>query len=237
MKKGSLIAAAIICLFISMISITEATKSNEPIHDLMNLVNDQGLDAETWQVTLKEKVDRSSVQVLLDQNAGSFDSVTENVNAVKYIFGTEKNIGNINSKVQIIVPKEQQFQAEIIGIIEGTAWDQKNQEAYDQIQEDISAKYFTEAVDRFVWLSVENNDIINDDEFLKKVKSDFNMQLSQSHLDTESENRKDVYGYIPHWDHQMVIGDESVNFHVNMETNEKGNQELIVGTPILINEY
>src|SRR5699024_1772233 len=103
----------------------------------------------------------------------------------------------------------------------------------------INENYFTEKSHVYTCLTIENGVIISSDNFLEKMIKNFNLSNVTTQIDKVSKkvHKKVIYGYTPIWDKKLMIKDEPMNLQVVIDGDDTEERKVIIGTPVLINEY
>ncbi|MBY7144717.1 YwmB family TATA-box binding protein [Virgibacillus sp. NKC19-3] len=192
-----------------------------------------------WEVTLKEKMDKTAIQDKLNELKNRYlVTVHEDEKSIKYSSGSVHKKSGISVTYNVIIPKDDMQHAELIAVMKGGHWDAFIKEQYQSIRDEMATKYFTKSAEVFACLTTDNGDIINDESFLIELTDHLNLQHRKTQNDTveNSTHEEIIYGYTPLWDQKITIGDTPMNVQIAV-TEGNGEPTYTIGTPILINEY
>ncbi|WP_042143848.1 YwmB family TATA-box binding protein [Paucisalibacillus sp. EB02] len=211
------------------------------IIDIANIIMlESDLEIESWEVTLKENMDSSRLEVILQDFSSSY-SVTkeENENSIIYLVSDTHKKGNINVMYNVIFPKEKQYQAELVVSIKGSSWDENVASIYRNMQSNLTNKYFTKDVKIFSCMSTRTSAIIENDYVVQSFTEKLNLRQINVQRDTinSTRNVEIVYGYTSGWGQKITIQDRPVNVQIVTRNLGNGDVQYLIGTPILINEY
>ncbi|GGA64371.1 YwmB family TATA-box binding protein [Ornithinibacillus halotolerans] len=236
MKK--VLAIFLIMIFISHIVIAKSEQND--LITIADAITDNGLEVDTWEVTLKEHITNEKMQKIIQeiQHEQTFLK-KENENSIIYsVLDTHKK-GTISVNYKVVHPKNNAYSSELVVTISGSNWDKKIESAYLNNVSQILNTYFTENVKIFACMSTQASAII---EFDKKI--DFfikKLELRQITTQKDSLNSTKIneimYGYTPLIGSKITIQDTLVNVQIVTKTLSTGDVQYLIGTPILINEY
>jgi hypothetical protein len=237
MKK--IFAISLIILFLSN-TVFAMDDTQFEIIDIANIIVDNNLGIESWEVTMKEYMETSRLEEIIQELSNSF-SVTkdENENSHIYLVTNAHKQGNINVQYSVIFPKEKQFQAELIVSIKGSSWDKIIASKYKDIHRYLVNNYFTKDVKIFSCMSTSTSAIIENDYVMQSFTEILNLRQINIQKDTinSTRNAKIVYGYTSQWGQKITIQDRPVNVQIVTRNLGSGDVQYLIGTPILINEY
>lgn len=236
-----ILAMSIMILFISnTVFAMELEQEQYEIIDIANIILENDLGIESWEVTLKENMDASQLEGILEELSNSH-TVTkeENENSIIYLVRDAHKAGNINVIYSVIFPKEKQYQAELVVSIKGSLWDENVSSNYRNLQSNLTNKYFTKDVKIFSCMSTRTSAIIENDYVIQSFTEKLNLRQINVQKDTinSTRNIEIVYGYTSAWGQKITIQDRPVNVQIVTRTLASGDVQYMIGTPILINEY
>lgn len=209
--------------------------------DLASIVSDAGLEAESWQVTVKEEMDRETLNQYVDQLQAKdsyISSSKEGENSIKYLFEYGQNQEGISEYYQVVIPKNPVHQAEFVAVFKGKSWDGKVEETYRFRMNKVKDTYFSGSSTTFACLTAPIDGTMGSVYFFDKLKESMNLTLTQTQHDTvkKSSMEKIVYGHTPMWNEEIVM-EKPMNVQMVLKDNESDKASLTIGTPILITEY
>ncbi|MEC5424476.1 YwmB family TATA-box binding protein [Virgibacillus sp. C22-A2] len=237
MRKMVLII--LLFLVITTETVAQGAASDEMI-DLAEFATERDLLFENWQVTWKETISREkSDDIIKDLKNSHLVTITKEKNSINYSFRNTLLSGDVSETYNVVMPKNEQHNAELIVIIEGEFWNESIKKEYLTVVESIERKYFTKSVKKFACLSVGDNGIMDSDSLLTNIIEHFNIEHINTQYDTVENSRvkKIIYGYISLWNQQISIEKVPQNVQIAIIEQELGERTYTIGTPILINEY
>ncbi len=212
----------------------------DQLTDIANFITTQQLEVQQWQTTMKESISRKRSEQLVDDLEGHFNKlVTEDEKKLKYSFQDTRFSDQFNVLYNVIVPKQKQYEPEIVVVIKGSIWSQEIEEFYKNTVTTIENLYFSDSMKKFACLTTAGNDIISGDYFLSTLTEHFKVQQTKTQFDTvkKSTHKKIIYGYTPLWAHKISVNNFPMNLQVAVTDNGSDYPTYTIGTPILINEY
>lgn len=232
-----IISLFLLCLFITHELVEIEGKE---LLDIADFVTDNGSVVDEWTVTIKEKIhSNSSLREFQMSLAGKTKPIISNTTHSQiYFYENTHNYDTINVSFKVVIPKTEQ-PAELVAIIAGEHWNRSLSNQYLHLLQTITNAYFTKNIHVYTCLSTTESVIIDSDEFFQKVIEKFDIK----NISTQSDNinnqihKKIFYGYTQIWEKKLKINDELMNLQVVMDEKKNGKQKIIIGTPILINEY
>ncbi|MDY0404573.1 YwmB family TATA-box binding protein [Virgibacillus sp. 179-BFC.A HS] len=209
--------------------------------DLANTVSAYQKDAvEKWEVTVKERMNQNRIEKVLKnlQSAGNMAGKTDE-NSIKYSIRDVRKTNNITVTYSVVIPKSKQYQAEVIMVISGRKWDKTTEKNYKKILHQATGRYFTETSQIFACLVTSPDAIIEVERFLKYLTETIGFERQKTQIDKISYSRiqKNIYGYTPLWNQKLDMNMQSVNVQIAQVQASNKKTQLVIGTPILINEY
>lgn len=239
MKKIGLIVILIL-LVTNHVAAQNKTVSQDEMTQLADLTTEANVKVDKWQVTFKENMTKESLLSLIDEWKNSYlDSYSEDENVIKYTFRNVHKNADIVEYYTVIMPKNSNYQSELIAVLSGENWNEKVEDRYLDLQDAIYEQYFTENVTKFACLTTESNDTMKGVYLVDLLKK----ELQLSHITTQidnverSMNKKNIYGYTPLWKKNFKILGNPVNVNIAITNTTNGETKLTIGTPILITEY
>ncbi|SET65802.1 TATA-box binding [Oceanobacillus limi] len=235
MRKIVLISVFILCITNNVVA--QESYQDELI-DIATIVLENDMSVDSWQVIIKEKMNKDQIGLLVDELKDSYlVTRTEDENSIKYSFEDVHKNGVVYERFNAILPKNTSHNAELIAVLEGDSWNSKIEDNYQEKINWIQKQYFTKSAQIYPCLTTSDNAIINSDYFLSNFTEKMDVKHIQEQTDTELADRKIIYGYTSQWGRKMTIVDKPVNVQIVVENMDEHNKSYTIGTPILINEY
>lgn len=238
MKK---IIFAIIFVVVT-IQVTNAIAKSDTSEELVamaELINEFDLSVDSWTVTYKENIPEQSLNGIIDKMKEKGQVIkTETEDATKYnVQHTHKN-EKLNESYNVVYAKHLN-QIELTITIEGESWDSQVESQYRNIEAKLLKEMLTNSVQKFACMTTHSNDIIADDKIVKYLEKKLKLRQksTQNEKITKNVNKKIVYGYIPMWTTKIEMLGNPVNMQLAFTNDMHKGTTMIIGTPILINEY
>ncbi|OZU88435.1 hypothetical protein CIL03_12370 [Virgibacillus indicus] len=210
------------------------------LSDIAGYITSKKMTVDSWQVTVKEQVDRKKLErVIKDLEQEYSLTVSEDENSLKYSFHNTHKRESIVEYYNVIIPKNERQNSELVGVLKGGSWDSSVKDSYQLRLEKMIEKLFTKSANKFACLTTGEDGIMGSDYFIRDFVKSFNVQQIDTQFDTvkNSMHKKLIYGYIPLWNNKITIVDKPVNLQIAVIESETGDPIYTIGTPILINEY
>lgn len=230
---------SLLFLFITAEAVASGIETDEMM-ELASVVTESGASIGDWEVTVKEKMDKSELQdIIAEWKNSHLVTVNKEENSIKYSLESVHKSSDISVIYNVIIPKDSMHDAELIAVIEGSRWNTSIEENYQSILDSMTTKYFTKSAEVFACLTTRDGGIMNNEEFLNELADRLNLRHMKTQFDTveNSVHEKIIYGYTPLWDQKITIGDTPMNLQLALTQNGNGDRTYTIGTPILINEY
>ncbi|HLS60687.1 MAG TPA: YwmB family TATA-box binding protein [Virgibacillus sp.] len=237
-KKG-LIHILIIFLFFTITSSASGQKTDELI-ELTGIIADSNLEVDEWTVTIKEKMPTTKAKKVLDNLGETHNiSVTETDELIKYKAVQIKEGNNFTDIYELKIAKNKPLVSDVSATINGEAWNEDIQAHYKEYSKRILNKNFTENSRVYTCISTRDSDIINFVYIIEHITRMLDLKNVSTQTDTirHSPHRQLIYGYTPLWEEKIVVKTVPTNIQIVIESAEDGKEKMIIGTPILINEY
>lgn len=229
-------------IFILLIFISPDKPQNEisELEDIADIAMDNELIPEEWVVTLKEKITQKKAQEYLS-TFKEYDIVkyTEYKHVSKYVIRKDDYVENINVTYELSLPRDKEFQPEIVVVIRGTNLSKGTLNEYKNILKHIRNQFFTKNYMLFTCLIASKNGKIASDDFSKKVSEKLDLMYISTQLDIVNgvSYQETVYGYTQKWKNEIFIENKPLNIQIVIQGDNDEKQTVIIGTPLLITEY
>lgn len=214
-----------------------ATLINEELMDISTMLTAYQYSIEDWTVTIKEKPSKEQLkQILYLLHHKDELKVSKDKNTRNYSVQNKDPQKGIIETYRMIIPKNKQHSPEFIVTIKGNYWNDDYTATYQARIMDVMKNYFTHNADTYTCVTAINDDIMEHVNFLEKLSKKLRNITIQD--DTINSIHKNImYGYTPKWDKNIKLLGQRLNVQVVSQEVEDGKQKIIIGTPILINEY
>ncbi len=230
----------LICTFI----LVSQTPINEVAHQELSLLaqagQEEGWDLKNWQVVSINDISKNDFDNILNMLQNShFVSLSKNKNAVIYTFESKKTNDLIDHSFRAIIQQNSKDQVTLQTIISGDEWNDKIYNYYSRLTKDLQRDYNIKFTRNFTCLKFNVSGIIKNgslfDEFWKKMKVVHRKE--QYDNVQQSIYEKEFYGYSPSLGEEIIVNNEKINFQIALKKITENKTEIIVGTPMILNEY
>ncbi|MFZ3578576.1 YwmB family TATA-box binding protein [Virgibacillus sp. DJP39] len=239
MKKIALIFIFFL-LITTHVSAYNTNLTNDEMIQLAGLTKKTGLEIDEWRVTIKENIPKEKLMEHVNTLKNSYlASYSEDKNVIKYSFGSVQKSDAVYVRYTVIIPKNEDFKAELVSVISGKNWNEEVKNEYIKLHKSIVLQYFTENSIKFSCMSTKSSDTMKSDylvEFLKKKLKLQHITTQQDNVD-RAMNKKVITGYTQLWNQKLNIMDKPMNVNIAITDTKNGKTKVTVGTPILIIEY
>ncbi|RYG71311.1 hypothetical protein EU245_14535 [Lentibacillus lipolyticus] len=235
------IAFILSIILVIMANAASASGQTTKMADLASIVSEAGLQTTEWQVTVKEEMDRDTLNRYIERLQAKNDYISsseEGENSILYLFEYGQDQSSISEYYQVVIPKNPAHQAEFIAVFKGDSWGAKTASAFHSRMMHIKDTYFSSKSTTFACLTAPIDGKLGSVYFFDKMKASMNLTVTQTQQDTvkKSNMEKIVYGHTPMWNEEIVM-DKPMNVQMVLKNDESGKPTLTIGTPILITEY
>lgn len=163
----------------------------------------------------------------------------ENEYGVKYNFEAIDQNESLNNSFYAVIPAGNRQNITVHAIFKSDQWNSTINDYYLSLIQTLQDTYNIKFSKTFTCLKFEVSGIINNgvsfDEFWQKLKVVHRKEqydnVQQSIYD------KEIYGYTPLWETAISVNNEPINFHMTIKTDQANKKQVIVGTPMILNEY
>lgn len=231
----------ILLLTVFFISFQQPIKEDpQPIEFIAQVAEEENLNIKYWQVLMDEKIPRGEFDELMNilESNYSITTLKEN-NTIKYTMKeTDKGIG-MNHTFHAVIPSDNLEDVTLQLVIKGTHWDEQTKHRYKDLTKTLQYDYSIQFGRTFTCLKLVDNAIINDGSYDERILKKLNIKNLNEQYDNvhKSTYIAEYYGYTPLWDEKIVVNDEKINVQMVIKETENNHTEIIIGTPIVLNEY
>lgn len=206
----------------------------EELLKIAKLIIDNGHEVEEWSVTINEKMPQQQAYDVIDiLEENSVSKIEKKDTLTKYSFTSEY------ISYQITIPHNKIQFASVNAVISGTSWDHLIKENYQKQLKKALSLYFTKKSSIYTCVTTNKNAIIKSSDFIEKItrKLKLTSYSTQTDIIENVTHKEIIYGYTTIWANKEIVIDAPLNVQIVLERFEDGEAKVIIGTPILVNEY
>lgn len=237
--KKCIVILSVICFCLGIKTVFGNAKNHDELEQLLSAVDETDFEVEEWQIIYKEKIQKELLHDIIDmlKKRGNVKR-TETDRSIKYSLTNIQKKEHISETYEVVLSKKTQ-QIEATVNVEGIHSDSIRTKAYTDTKRFLEKEIFTNAVQKYACIKSGTDDIIDDSKILAKFKETLNLEdefVQNEDINTNM-NKKLIYGYSPKWDSYLTIKGHTVNTQLALTKDMNKGTTMIIGTPILINEY
>lgn len=237
--RNSFILTCMLLLFLLMsVTVFAEETYNDQLIDMATDLAQKKTEIETWNTTIKEKIDPNEIPHLLNKLQEQY-SVTkeENEKIIKFIANDPQEKKAYNEQYSVVIPKQHNQNPELTIVLEGDRWNEEVERTYQLKMDAILSEYFTNSKQIFSWLTFTDDGKMNSNAFFDEMIVEWDIENAKVQSDSNLENRNVLYGYRPVWSEYIRMQNHSINIQIAAVTDKNGTTTYTIGTPILIHEY
>lgn len=231
-----------ICIIIILLFSGQASKAetSKTIDTIVDIALTEGLYLEEWQVVMKQKISAKQFEHILNKTKNSYFVTTKkDYHKILYIFEAKNRDERINYEFQAIVPHHHADLITFQIVYSGVKWDDSTHFNYIILTNNIQSELLIDFDKIFTCVKLRNNGIIDVGFLIENIweKMKILHMFDQEDNVKQSVYEKEFYGYTPLWSNNIKVNDEEINFHMIIKNDEENKKQVIIGTPIIMNEY
>ncbi|MCP3027589.1 YwmB family TATA-box binding protein [Halobacillus sp. A5] len=215
----------------------EGWSSASPLVELTAFAEDEHLDMQELNITLKEEFNqlqldqtRESITNYFDEPEMKQETTSE---ATKYIFHDGHKDNDIVETFTVLVPKSEINSFEVVYTVTSAGTTPLAPQIMEQFVDRVKHQIFTKDVTYYSFIKSEYSGIMNEVLFYQKFKKTFNIATIEESTEESWSSRS---GYTSRWGQAIELPEGSMN--VQFATRNLGNRTTVTfGTPILTAEY
>lgn len=230
----------ILLILLNFSSTTNSVTVPEELLDLISFIQKEKLTLEQWEWTVQEKVTEEQAMEFL-QKLGKENKIkkTETNDITTYQQSFSLSTPSMSLTISVVIPQNKQYSPKVTVQIQGVNWDETVMKGLSEEKFEDILKNFSQNARIFTCLVVTSNDIINDVYFTGVLTDKLQMKnvVVQSDTIEQSTYHDIIYGYVPLWNNSVHVLDQRFNMQIVMQNDNDLKTKMIIGTPILMNEY
>src|SRR5699024_8859159 len=136
--------------------ITTAEINTNDVEDMIDIVVNNDLEIDKWEVTVKEKVNMNKKQDIIKKIKIKDEyTMKENENSVLYTFEDSHNYSESVETYNVLVPKNKSDDIEIIAVFKGYTWNEEIKTNYTKWLRTMMNDVFTKSARKYTCLTTE----------------------------------------------------------------------------------
>jgi len=233
MRKISVILLSL-CIFFQM---NVKATSEHDITLLMETIADFDIEVAEWEVTHIVKMSREEAKQILLHMEGEYVIVKEVKDQSTTYNGQPKNkLASIDQQIRIV---EQAGKSTLQMTLSSNQWNEQVEQYYKLLTTSLQNDVNLNEIRSYTCVKVSDSDIIINgllnDEFWSKLKVVHKSE--QKETLQHSLYEKEIIGYTPLFQQEMIVNNDAINMQMMIKNTRKNKKQLIIGTPVILNEY
>lgn len=200
----------------------------------------QGLELESWEVMMDQKLNRKKFEQILNKLKNNYNiTINEEQDKLKYVIRGKKPEPFVDHFLIAIIPKSNQNDITLKLVIKGHYWNKSMKSNYDRLTKRLQFDYDINFGRIFTCLKFNDSVIIRDGLIYEKLQNQLQISHVFKHKDnlTNSTYVAEYYGYSSLFQEEILVGNDQINFQMVIKETAENDSQIIIGTPIVINEY
>lgn len=223
-----------LCIFFQM---NVKATSEHDITLLMEAIADFDIEVAEWEVTHIVKMSPEEAKQILLQMDEEYVIVDELGDHSKIYSGQPKNeLASIDQQIRIV---EQAGKSTLQMTLSSNQWNDQVEQYYNLLTTNLQNDVNLNEIRSYTCVKVSDSDIIINgllnDEFWSKLKVVHKNE--QKETLQHSIYEKEIIGYTPLFQQEMIVNNDAINMQMMIKNTRKNKKQLIIGTPVILNEY
>lgn len=212
----------------------------DELMDLIQVAEVNNLSIIEWQIIYKAEVSDSELEKILEiisKNENTSSNKKEDYQV--YTLTEREESPSLVIRYKILAANKPQNKSKIIITITSEETSKKAINHQNKISNSKIIKNITSELYIYTCLKAEKNDIMKKMNLEESIIKSFNLQNIQRYNDylRNEINVTEIYGYNKKWNEFLVVDNKPINLQFVLLERATGEEEIIIGTPILIHEY
>lgn len=207
---------------------------------ITTVFTEEGFTVEEWDIIMINKMSRKKFNKIKNKLQNSYlGTVIKEESKLIYISESKNTDDKLRYTTQIIIPENQNDEITFQIVVSGKEWDSFAENYYNNMTKHLKNEFSLKFNKIFTCVKLTDNGIIDNGYSYDEIWQKMNVVHKNEHYDNvkQSNYEKEVYGYTPMWNSKVIVQDEPINFHMILKNNKQNNKTVIIGTPIILNEY
>lgn len=233
MRKITAILIACYCFFQMDVQATT-------VHDMdqmMQMMNELELEVTDWEVTHIVKMSKEEAEHYMLQTDDNYVIIEESEDGTKVFQAEpESKLASIDQQIQIV---EYAGNSTLQLTISSNQWNEQIESYYKLLTSNLQSDVKLNNVSSYTCVLVEDSDIIINgllnDELWDKMKVVHTSEQKET-LD-QSVYEREITAYTPLFQQEIDVNNDIINMQMMIKNTQKNKKQLIIGTPVILNEY
>lgn len=227
----------LICLFLLSFQSSD-TESDHSLELIAKAAEEENFQIKSWQVVMDEKITSRDFDKFMNNIDSSYNVTTvDEHHTLKYRIVPIHKDDKMDHHFHAVKLKDDEITLQLV--ITSEFWDNQTMKRYNFLTKSLQNDYSVHFSRIFTCLKLRNNVIISDGSYyenvLKKLQiTDLNVRYDNVQNSTYI---AEFDGYTTLWDEKIVVNNEKINFQMMIKETTDDHIEIIIGTPIVLNEY
>lgn len=211
------------------------------LDSLQHAFTEEGFELDAWEVVFLETHTKKEWNKIQRGLMGSHDVTTVNKEMVQHDTYTPINEGvnSLDYMIHAIIPKGNAGDVRLQIILSGDQWTESIQDQYIDLTNYLQMARGLVLDESYTCVKLNNNGIMNVGFSVNKGLEKLNVIHKVEQVDNveQSVYEKNIYGYSPILTSEIKVDDTAMNFQLTVKNSTDDKKQVIIGTPIILNEY
>lgn len=212
-------------------------EAEQDIHTLMQLMEELELPVTSWETVHLVKIPVTELQQLVPQLKEQYDIVKEVENgATIFMLYPKKTSAWIEHTLRIV---QHEGTSTLQFVFSGTEWNNEIETYYKTLTANLQNHNKFNNHEYSTCIKVEEDDIIINGLLNDEIWDKMKVVHKEEYTETlqHSNYEKEIIGYTPVFQQEITVNNDAINLQMIIKNTKKNKKELIIGTPVILNEY
>lgn len=227
----------IILSMIMMLQVNIGNKNEQDIDVLIDTMDELDIEVASWEVTHIVNISTYEIESLLSYLESDYLIVKEVTDETTiYTAQPRQQIDTITEDIRIVdYASNSTFQM----TLSADVWNDHVRKYYKMLTKDLQSHMKLQNMQTYTCIRTGYSDTINKDLFNEYILDELKIEYKSEQADTiqNSTYEKEIIGYTPLFQHEINVNNIAVNMQMMIKNTKNNKKQLIIGTPIILNEY
>lgn len=213
---------------------------NHDIGLLMDAVEEENLELQSWEVVYLETMDDALFKKVKNELQIHHSVIIEQQDSIKKtIFSPQNDVKSLDYHITALDQEHGTGDIRVQIVIRGKSWELEDKAAFNNLTKRLQNKYAFRLERNFTCIKLLDNGIMNDGFSVNNLMRNLQVVHTMKHTDNmESSVYEEMhYGYSSLLSNELEVDETQINLHVAMRKMTNDKKQIIIGTPGILNEY